>query len=190
MSEQIQPLLDFMMILMVCCSRILGFCSLSIFFSSQYLTGTVRRAIILALSLIILPKFYADGYTLLYKDQLVFFGFALKEVLLGIIIGWLTNFIFYAAQCVGFLIDSQRGASMASMFDPLSNSQTSPLGDFLIKFVMIISFICGGFLGIMKLLYFSFEQITIFSTINLFRLGVLFFLMCKWVRNFLKKFYC
>lgn len=175
-ADQIQPLLDFMMVMMVCCSRILGFCSVSIFFSSQYLTGTVRRAIILALSLLVLPRFYSEGYTLLYKDQLIFFGFALKEILLGTIIGWLTNFIFYAAQCVGFLIDSQRGASMASMFDPLSNSQTSPLGDFLLKFVMIISFICGAFLGLMELLYVSFEQIPIFSTVQLFHSwGTLFF---------------
>lgn len=169
MTEQVQPILDFMLVLMVCCSRILGFCSVSIFFSSQYLTGIVRRAIILALSLIVLPRFYQEGNMLLYKDQLMFFGFALKEVLLGIIIAWLTNFIFYVAQCVGFLIDTQRGASMASMFDPLSNSQTSPLGDFLLKFTMIIAFICGAFLGIMELLYFSFEKIPIFSNITLFQ---------------------
>ncbi len=175
--EQVKPFLDNLTILWVCCSRILGFCSVFIFFSSQYLTGTARRAIIVALAFPLFPQLYIEGLKQLYTNPIVLlFGISMKEVLLGMVLGWLSNFIFYAAQSVGFLIDTQRGASMASLFDPLSNSQTSPLGDFLLKFVMILALVTGGFLGFMRVFYWSYEKIPVFTAFDFFQIhGTQFF---------------
>ena len=44
--ERLQPLLDVLLVLGFCSSRITGFCSVSVFFASQYLTGIARRALI------------------------------------------------------------------------------------------------------------------------------------------------
>lgn len=175
--EQIKPFLDTITVMWICSSRILGFCSVSIFFSSQYLTGICRRAFIVALALPLFLPMYTKGLELLHSEPIaLILGIAIKEILLGILMGWLSNFIFYAAQSVGFLIDTQRGASMASLFDPLSNSQTSPLGDFLLKFVMVLALLTGGFLGFMKIIYWSYEKIPIFSTFDLFKIdGIQFF---------------
>lgn len=175
-AAHMQPFWDVLLVLWVCSSRILGFCSTSIFFSSQYVTGTVRRAVIVALSLPLLPCFYEKGLALVATQSAFVFFIAIKEVCLGALLGWLSNFIFYAGQSVGFLIDTQRGASMASMLDPLSNSQTSPLGDFLLKFIMTLALLSGAFLGFMKVIYWSYEQVPLFGMFDFTKIdGITFF---------------
>ena len=166
--SKIQPIWDVLIILGLCQARILGFASVSVFFSNQFITGLARNAIVIAFSLLLIPALGADCQSLL-KDS---FGWVLciiiKEVFIGIILGWLSNALFYVAQCVGFLIDTQRGASMASMFDPLSNSQTSPLGDFLMKFLLTLIFVSGLFMGLLKVVYCSYEQIPLWVSSNIF----------------------
>ncbi|MDR2396920.1 MAG: type III secretion system export apparatus subunit SctT [Puniceicoccales bacterium] len=157
------PIKDILLCALICCTRMLAFCSISVFFSSQYLTGTGRRALIVALSLILVPLFLPSSLEYVKADVLCCLGYILKESILGIVLGLLSNFIFYVAQGVGFLIDTQRGASMASMFDPLSNSQTSPLGDFLMKFTLILALLSGAFLKILEMVYVSYLTFPIFS---------------------------
>jgi len=165
---QIQPFLDFILIMGLCSGRILGFASMSVFFSQQYITGIARNAVVIALSLVLIPVFYSHGAEILKDNSAFFICLVIKEVLIGILLGWLSNFIFYVAQGVGFLIDTQRGASMASMFDPLSNSQTSPLGDFLMKFVVVLIIISGLLLVLLELIYMSYEKIPVFSMFDIF----------------------
>ena len=165
---QIQPFLDFILIMGLCSGRILGFASMSVFFSQQYITGIARNAVVIALSLVLIPVFYSHGAEVLKDNSAFFICLVIKEVLIGILLGWLSNFIFYIAQSVGFLIDTQRGASMASMFDPLSNSQTSPLGDFLMKFLMVLIIISGLLLVFLELIYWSYEKIPVFTMFDLF----------------------
>lgn len=160
---QIQPFLDFILVMGLCCGRILGFASMSVFFSQQYITGIARNAVVVALSLILFPVFYSHGLEILQDNSAWFICLAVKEVLIGILLGWLSNFIFYVAQGVGFLIDTQRGASIASMFDPLTNSQTSPLGDFLMKFLVVLVIVSGLLLVMLELVYFSYEKIPVFA---------------------------
>ena len=161
--ERLQPLLDVLLVLGFCSSRITGFCSVSVFFASQYLTGIARRALILALSLVIMPPLFGPSLALLHDNRELFVLFLIKEVFIGVIFGWLTNFLFYVAQSVGFIIDTQRGASMASLFDPISNSQTSPLGDFLMKFTLTLAITCGGLLLFLEGLYFSYEKVPVLT---------------------------
>ena len=165
---RLQPFLDFIITWGLCSSRLLGFAGLSVFFSNQYITGIARNAVVLSLGLLLFPVFQADCQSLLAGDFSWMLFIAIKEVCIGILLGWLSNCIFYVAQSVGFLIDTQRGASMASMFDPLSNSQTSPLGDFLMKFLLTLFFVSGLFLGIMKMVYFSYQTIPFQLTGNPF----------------------
>ena len=62
---QIQPFLDFILIMGLCSGRLIGFASMSVFFSQQYITGIARNAVIIALSLILVPVFYFHGAEIL-----------------------------------------------------------------------------------------------------------------------------
>ena len=160
-AETFRPFWDTLLVLTICSARIAGFCALSVFFSSQYLTGTVRRAVIIALSLVLLPMLYPTGIAMLAQTRPIFMLLLMKEVLLGMLLGWTSNFLFYAFQGIGFIIDTQRGASMASLFDPISNSQTSPLGDFFMKFAMMVAILFGGFQWLLYALYASYRTLPI-----------------------------
>lgn len=149
----------------ICNARMAAFCQISIFFSTQYITGIARNCIILSLSIITVPLVLPIATQNVYNDTLSYIGFTMKEAFLGSIIGLMSNFVFYVAQGAGFLIDTQRGGSMASIFDPLTNSQTSPIGDFLLKFAMVLALIGSAFLSLLELIYDSYIQWPIFSQI-------------------------
>ena len=134
---RLQPFLDFIITWGLCSSRLLGFASVSVFFSNQYITGIARNAVVLSLGLLLWPVLQADCQNLLAGNFSWMICIAMKEVLMGILLGWLSNCIFYVAQSVGFLIDTQRGASMASMFDIMGQwLWRSPMSIALIIFMV------------------------------------------------------
>lgn len=159
---------DLLLALLICNVRLMAFCQISIFFSTQYLTGLGRNASILSLALILFPMVYPSALQHAYGDFLPCLGYMLKEVFLGTVMGFLSNFMFYVAQGAGFLIDTQRGASMASIFDPLTNSQTSPLGEFLLKFALVLALTSGAFLLLLEAFYQSYQQWPIFAPLPTF----------------------
>ena len=60
---RLQPFLDFIITWGLCSGRLLGFASVSVFFSNQYITGIARNAVVLSLGLLLLPVFKTDCQT-------------------------------------------------------------------------------------------------------------------------------
>src|SRR4030095_8496129 len=52
----------------------------------------------------------------------------LKEAFVGFVLGYLVAIPFWAFEAVGFIIDNQRGASIAATINPLTGNDSSPLG--------------------------------------------------------------
>jgi type III secretion protein T len=86
----------------------------------------------------------------------VLIALSFKEILLGFLIGYISGLVFWAVQSAGFLMDNQRGASMAAGPDPLSGEETSPLGSFLFQSVTVLFFVGGGFMGWLRFLWSSY----------------------------------
>lgn len=79
-----------------------------------------------------------------------------KEVLLGLLIGFIATVPFWAIEAAGFIIDNQRGASMASTLNPMLGNQTSPTGLLLAQTLTTLFFSGGGFLMLIGALYQSY----------------------------------
>ena len=79
-----------------------------------------------------------------------------KEVFIGIFLGWLTSLVFYAVLSAGTIVDNQRGASMAQTSDMLSGAETSPLGSILFMSLITLFFVSGSFTHFMELFYSSY----------------------------------
>ncbi|MDR1413779.1 MAG: type III secretion system export apparatus subunit SctT [Puniceicoccales bacterium] len=137
------------------------------FFSRQFVVGTGRNVTILALSLPLFPLVFP---TLPQGEfaVLVLGGILIKEAVIGIILGFLSGFIFCVAEGVGFVVDVQRGASMATIFDPMAGSQTSLMGSFLIQMMSVAFFSAGGFLFFLSLVYKTYQVWPVFSYIPTF----------------------
>lgn len=104
----------------------------------------VRNAIVLAFMIPLLPMIMS--YQLPQQKTVLFMGgLFFKEALIGFVIGFLVSIVFWAAQCAGRVIDMQRGSFFAIMTDPLTKSETTPMGNFLFQLATILFFVCGGF---------------------------------------------
>ena len=121
------------------------------FFSNQFITGTVRNGIILSLTLVVYPMVspaFAAQVPSLPQAAIIL----VKEVFLGIVIGFLSGAPFWIASSVGFIVDTQRGTGMGEIFDPNLGTQTSPLGAMLSQVIVTLFYVSGGlflFLGMM-----------------------------------------
>jgi type III secretion protein T len=90
-------------------------------------------------------------------------GLVLKEILIGLLIGFTFVIVFHGIQAAGFFIDNQRGSTMASSIDPLLGGQTSPIGMLLTQAFVVYFFVTGGFLAMLGVIYSSYEVMPVLT---------------------------
>lgn len=125
------------------------------FFSRTLITGVVRYGVMAALLMLVVPSvmFSLDTGDIGLMDILTTL---VKEVVIGLMIGFPFAAIFWAIDGTGFFIDNQRGSAMASTIDPLTNVQTSELGSLLSQAFTTHFFLSGGFLVLLSIIYSSY----------------------------------
>lgn len=113
------------------------------FLGGRHLAPVARYAIILSIALFLTPWLR----TTTPAEPLSFArGTALiaKEVLVGTVFGFVSSLLFLVAAGIGFLVDNQRGMSMADEVDPLTGEQSSPLGNSVEQTLYLIFVAVGG----------------------------------------------
>lgn len=137
-------------------TRVIGAITAMSFLSTQILGGPiVRNSIAISLSLIIFPLVDEEIATAQLSVPLIV-GISLKEFFIGVLIGYSIAVAFWAIQSVGYFIDNQRGATVASSFNPLIGEQSSPLGLFMMQTLVAVFFVTGIFLLFLDGLYASY----------------------------------
>jgi type III secretion protein T len=117
-------------------------------------SGLVRNGVVCSLALFIYPAVAGSLPPVLGGlDLALLIG---KEVLLGLLIGFIASVPFWAIEATGFIIDNQRGASMASIMNPMLGSQTSPTGLLLTQTLITLFFSGGAFLTLLGALFQSY----------------------------------
>lgn len=80
-----------------------------------------------------------------------------KEASIGMLLGYLVALPFWTMEAVGFIVDNQRGASMAATINPMTGHDSSPLG-MLMNFTFItFFFVIGGLHVVLGLIYDSYR---------------------------------
>lgn len=138
----LEPLRHFLVVFGISLVRITAATAITPFLSTGLIEGRTRNSILFAWGLMIYP-IVAPTMTGELGSTLNLLGLIVKELVIGILIGFTAAKVFWIAMSVGFFVDNQRGASMASSMDPASGEETSPLGEFLQQ-VMIVLFYSGG----------------------------------------------
>ncbi|MBC8658965.1 SctT family type III secretion system export apparatus subunit VscT [Vibrio parahaemolyticus] len=124
--------------------------------SKQMLGGAmIRNGVLCSLALFIFPV--VNEQTLPAEtDGLWLIVILGKEVLLGMLIGFVAAIPFWAIEATGFLVDNQRGAAMASMFNPTLGSQSTPTAVLLTQTLITLFFSGGGFVAFIYALFKSY----------------------------------
>ena len=84
-----------------------------------------------------------------------------KEVITGVLIGFMLNFIFYGFSYAGLLVGYDMGLAMAQMFDPTTESNTNIMGQTMLIMATLIFLIINGHHYLIRGLVYSFSIVPI-----------------------------
>lgn len=135
--------------------RLLGCFTTLPILSKKLLGGTLlRNGVIFSLIFFLIPTIDPQLISNISSNQYILL--IIKETLLGFF-GFIAAIPFWMMQSIGFMIDNQRGTTMASIINPLFDEQTSPMGLFFSQAFTALFFISGNFLLLVTTLYHSFS---------------------------------
>ena len=151
-----EALLRLLAPVLLCLPRVAGALLLAPFFNVSIIGGmTTRNAIVLIMGLFLYPLVSAEISADISISYLLVL--AVKELVLGVVLGIIPLAVFWGFQMIGAFIDNQRGATAASSLDPLIGEQSSPLGTLMLHSCIFLFFIAGGFYLYLNIIYQSFS---------------------------------
>ncbi len=115
----------------------------------------VRNSFMVSLGIMVLPAALA-GTPMDNLGTIEWPMIILKEVFIGVSIGFTFGIVFWAVSAVGGVIDTQVGMSMAQIFDPIQGHQVTLHGEFLSQLATWLFMASGAFLVFMDILMSSY----------------------------------
>lgn len=111
-------------------TRMLGFSLIAPVFSIRQIPVQVRVGLGVLLAALLLPVLSLDP-AVVPQHWLLYISLVVKEMAIGLLIGFTAAVVFNSIRTAGEIIDLQTGLSMANLFDPQTGTSTSLLGQFL-----------------------------------------------------------
>lgn len=140
--------------------RVASFVFVAPFFSTKGIPNNVK----ITLSVFVAYLMYHFGPEHIYPEYNTVLGFCtivLKEVSVGLLIGLAAQMCTSIVLFAGRIIDMEVGLSMANVFDPTTNEQTSISGALLQYGVMLILYVTGLHRYLLKALMETFILIPV-----------------------------
>lgn len=92
---------------------------------------------------------------------------AAREVLVGVVMGFVCGCLFRAAEAAGVIVDVARGANLAVALSPAGAERTSPFGALFLLFACVVFVEIGGIGHVAVALGRSYEAIPLGAPIHL-----------------------
>lgn len=135
--------------------RILGAFLMLPLLTQQNMPATVRNSFLVSLAIVALPIALA-GLPPGGMEVTALAPIVLKELFLGISLGFVFGVVFWAVGAAGNILDTQIGMSLAQIFDPIQGHQSSFHGTFLSQLAAWLFMASGAFLIFLDLLLTSY----------------------------------
>ena len=110
-------------------------------FSGQNIPIQIRLAI--AVMLAYLASAYVHLSPAVPADLLVFITVAVRELFLGLIMGFAVRIIFYAIEFAGQIMSTEIGLTVSADIDPISRNMSSPVGTALFYLGSLLFLLSG-----------------------------------------------
>jgi flagellar biosynthetic protein FliR len=133
-------------------------------FSSNAFPFIAKIFVIIALTLI-------TGLNLTFipiaglEDNAIFALYVIKEIVIGLMIGFFSQLPFMAARTAGDIISFKTMFSMANVVDPSFGQRLTVWGQFYDIMALFVFFIINGHLILFRAILYSFEKISVASTL-------------------------
>ena len=118
--------------------------------NDQLIQGVVRNGIALTIGLFV--AFGQPAQLVADAGPLQLLLLSLKEVAIGTLIGFAMSIVFWTAEIVGMLIDNIAGFNSVQQNNPLSGTQSTPLGNLLGQLAVVGFYTLGGMMVFVGLL--------------------------------------
>jgi flagellar biosynthetic protein FliR len=92
---------------------------------------------------------------------------AAREILVGVVMGFVCGCLFRAAAAAGEIVDVSRGATLADASSPAGESRTSPFGALFLLFACVVFVEIGGIGHVAVALGRSYEAIPLAASLRL-----------------------
>ena len=118
-----------------------------IFSSPIFGRKTLPNAVKLMLCMTLTYVIYAadpDPAVIVYSNVIQYVLLCVKELLFGLVLGYVTTLLFSIPQTAGYVIDMQMGFGMVNVFDVQSNISVPVTGNFLYTVMMLCFFAVDG----------------------------------------------
>lgn len=114
------------------------------FLGGRLVPAIVKPALGLALALVLYPAVLPDAHRLAHGGAAIIFAVLVKELFVGLALGFVASILFWAAQSAGWLADASRGASFAETLVPQVGERSSPLGNLQLQLAVVLFLSLGG----------------------------------------------
>lgn len=138
------------------------FCRISAFFvvipvfSSRSIPTTFKIGLSFFISLVI---FSAIGTGVTVPQDLTYVLLIAREVLIGLLLGFVGYLMFMTIQTAGSLIDIQIGFGMANVIDPMTGASAPILGNFKYMIAMLMFLSMNGHHYLLDAIVYSYKWI-------------------------------
>ena len=132
-------------------------------FGSQYIPLVLKIGLAFFLSVILYPSVTASGVPALPTVTGLFVFMFMKELFVGIVIGFVASLIFSIVQFAGYLVDVLTGFSFVELVDPFSDTSVSIFGQFNVLVFTILFFSLNGHYFLLLAIQKSFTVIPLLA---------------------------
>ncbi|MDI5986639.1 type III secretion system export apparatus subunit SctT [Halomonas sp. M4R5S39] len=153
LTELVYPLLAAAAIGM---ARAMGVILITPAFNRLGLTGLIRTAVAVTISLPMMVPIFATLSSMDSPSSFTIAALLIKELLIGVIIGLVFGIPFWAAEVAGELVDLQRASTMGQLLDPMGSTESGVTSTLLVVTLVALFFVTGGFMVMLDGFYRSY----------------------------------
>lgn len=141
-------------------ARIVPIVQLAPFLGGKATPQTVKMGIAFAMTAIVYPTMWSTGTVALVPSSgLEIAVLIMKELLIGVTLGFVTSLIFESVRIAGQVIDNARGQTMATAMVPQLPSRVSVTADLLYQLAIVFFLLMGGHRIFVAVLVQSFVEV-------------------------------
>lgn len=138
--------------------RMSGLFILSPVFGRQNMPALFKVGFAFCLTLIYITA--TENLAVDYQDSMVLYViYIVKELAIGIIMGYVTYIVMSGIYLAGQIIDNQIGFGYANVLDPITNIQVPLTSNFYYTYIILIFLLINGHHMIIRALFYSYKVI-------------------------------
>ena len=151
-------------------ARVIGAIVLNPLLGGAAVSGRIKVGFAVIVTAVLYPSI-SPGVANVAIGNVTFVALLAKEITIGVTIGLISQFIFYAVQTAGTLIDTARGMNQATFFSPQLQGNASLTAQLQFQAALVLFLALNAHLFFLRALHNSFRQIAILD-VPRFQMGV------------------